>query len=250
MNASAYDRLAPHYRAHARTRAAYCDAVDRLVLAWRPPTVRTWLDVGAGDGVRSARLAASVGVERLVLSDPSAAMAELCRLQAPAEVWQCRAQDLPSPDASFDLITCLWNVIGSMGRAADRLAAVRAMAASLAPGGRLVLDVHNRYNVATAGIVRVGGRLVRDRLRPSETNGLVRFAWQVDAASIPTEGYLFARGEMEQLAAEAGLVVEHRAFVDYDTGRLCGPWTGQLALSLSGGGAAADPARRASSRHG
>ena len=233
MRASVYDELAPHYAEYALTRAAYCDAVDRHVLGWAPAIRRAILDVGSGDGSRAVRLAAALAVSRLVLSDPSPAMAAQCRAHAGAEVWPVAAEDLPAGPGEFDLITCLWNVLGSVEGTARRVEALRRMGACLAPEGRIVLDVHNRYNSATTGVGRVLARVVRDIVRPSESNGSVAFTWQVAGRHIASHGYLFTPREMRRMFDHAGLVVVRHAFVNYDTGVLRGPWTGQMLFALA-----------------
>jgi len=252
MTAGAYDRLAPHYRDYARRRAAYCDAVDARVREWCGGSVDGMLDVGSGDGSRAVRLAASLGVSRLVLSEPSAAMAALCREHAGVRVWSCAAEHLPDGPERFQVVTCLWHVLGAIDGAARRTSALGRMAAALAPGGRLLIDLPNRYNGAAAGAWRAGLRRLRDTLRPSDENGVVRFTWQVNGAAIPAAGYLFTREQVHKLARAAGLVVEHEVFLDYDTGAERGPWTGQLVLALRpswrGDGAAAGRARPASTR--
>lgn len=234
MSSNPYDALAPHYRDYARSRAAYCDAVDRCIRAWRPARPDAMLDVGSGDGSRAVRLARALHADRLVLSDPSAPMAALCREHAPVEVLQCAAQALPPTAGSFDVITCLWNVLAHIDAYAERLTALRRMASLLAPEGRLFLDVHNRYNAVAAGRRRVAGRLLRDYLHPGDANGLVSFTWMVGGARIPATGYLFAPAEMRRLFDEAGLAVVQRAWLNYADGSSAGPWSGQMLFALEG----------------
>ena len=233
MSWTAYDTLAPYYVQYTDTRAAYCGAVDRLILACRPTQAQAMLDVGSGDGSRAVRLAEAMSVPRLVLSDPSSSMAELCRVRQAAEVWPCAAERLPAGPGEFDVITCLWNVLGAIEPASARSEALVRMRARLAPGGRIFVDVHNRYNASAAGARRVLARIVRDLVRPSEANGLVHFDWTVGGARIPSHGYLFTDAEMRQLMAGAGLRCVHQAFVHYDTGAATGRWAGQMLFVLA-----------------
>ena len=232
MSANAYDELAPYYVEYARTRAVYCDAVDRRVLEWAPAVPAAMLDVGSGDGGRAVRLAAELSATRLVLCDPSPRMAERCRSHPGPEVWSVAAEDLPGGPGEFDLVTCLWNVLGSVEGAARRAEALRRIRARLSARGRIVLDVHNRYNAVTAGAGSVLVRVVRDVVNPSESNGSVEFAWQVAGESIASSGYLFTPRQMQRMFEDVGLVVVRRAFVDYDTGAPRGPWTGQMLFCL------------------
>jgi SAM-dependent methyltransferase len=233
MASTPYDALAPHYAAYARSRARYCDRIDRLIRSRLKTPAGTWLDVGSGDGGRATRLAQAAHASRLVLSDPSEPMAALCLAQGHGEVWQTRAEQLPAPGVRFDVVTCLWNVLGSVEGDPRRVVALERMRGLLAPGGRLFLDVHNRYNARTAGVARVMARVLRDRLRPTERNGVVSFVWQVAGEEIPTTGYLFAPAEMSRLFKRAGLLIIDRRFVDYDTGAPGGRWSGQMFFELA-----------------
>jgi SAM-dependent methyltransferase len=165
-----------------------------------------------------------------VLVEPTPAMAALCREFDAAEVWTCEAEALPADAGPFDVVLCLWNVLGHVDGHARRVEALRRMGASLASGGRLVADVHNRYNAATAGRMAVARRLWRDWRAPAEGNGDVEFTWQVEGQSLPARGHLFSPAEVRALCADAGLSVERVAYVDYVTGRTAGAWTGQLAF--------------------
>ena len=128
MSVDPYDALAPYYRDYATRRGAYCDAVDRCVCAWRPPRAAAMLDVGSGDGGRAVRLAQRLHAGRLVLSDPSVAMAALCREHDGVEVLHCAAEALPATAGSFDVITLLWNGLGHVDTPAQRLTALRRTA--------------------------------------------------------------------------------------------------------------------------
>jgi len=232
MTAAAYDALAPHYRQYAKRRAAYCDGVDRTIVSWCQDRCAAMLDVGSGDGVRAVHLARALGVTSLVLSDPSQPMREQCRAVHDGEVLTCAAESLPVSAGTFDIVTCLWNVLGAIEQPAQQLSALRNMREHLTSSGRLFLDVHNRYNIAAAGATRVVARRVRDALRPQASNGLVSFTWAIDDLRIPTWGYLFAEREILELFVRAGLRPVQRAFVHYDTGAICGPWSGQMVFSL------------------
>src|SRR5436305_1511969 len=121
-----YELLAPHYRQISEMRAAYLRAVDRVILSRIPPDARSLLDVGSGDGVRAQRLAGVAGMARVVLVEPSPAMADWCRATQATEVWQVKAEALRATP-SFAVVTCLWNVLGHIATPALRLEALRRM---------------------------------------------------------------------------------------------------------------------------
>lgn len=230
-----YDALAPHYRRIAGERSAYLDAVDAIVRSRAPSGCASLLDVGAGDGVRGMALARSLGVQRVILCDASIEMAARCRALAPTDVWACPAQEMPECDP-FDLVVCLWNVLGHVEPAENRLRALERMRALLAPRGRLFLDVNNRHNALAYGWPRVLGRRLIDAVMPDPRRGDTRFQWNVDGTSIPARGHLFTPKEVESLAAAAGLRLERRVAVDYRSGATsprC--YRGQLVYEFSAG---------------
>jgi 2-polyprenyl-3-methyl-5-hydroxy-6-metoxy-1,4-benzoquinol methylase len=215
-----YDRLAPHFRAYSESRAAYLSAVDKLILRRIEKGARSLLDVGSGDGIRAVRLARACSISRLVLSDPSEEMARRCRrLEEVDEVWQVAAEDLPSTEESFDVITCLWNVIGLVADAAGRTEALRRMCSLLSPQGQIFFDVNNRYNAAAYGWLPITKRFIFDLLRPSDTNGDVTFDWHVDGEVIRSCGHVFRPAEIKNLIQAAGLKIADQHVIDYDTGR-------------------------------
>jgi len=225
----AYDALAPHYREYAKGRSAYLDAVDRLILDSAPLPAARLLDVGAGDGVRGMRLARKLGAEWVVLCEPSHAMAESCRRLEPGAVWACEAQDLPATDDRFDVVLCLWNVLGHLPGRAARLAALGSIRDRLQPGGCLFLDVNNRHNSSAYGWWKVLGRRIIDALAPDERRGDAVFEWKVGQRSFPAAGHLFTPAEIEDLIARSGLNIWRRLAVNYVTGEYStSPFRGQL----------------------
>ena len=52
---------------------------------------------------------------------------------------------------TFDVITCLWNVLGHVREFENRVRAMRAMKKLLSPEGRCFIDVNHRYNARAYG---------------------------------------------------------------------------------------------------
>lgn len=235
IDAQPYDRLAPHYRGFAQGRAIYLEAVDRYVTEHAVHGGRM-LDVGSGDGVRAVRIARDLGASRLVLSEPSAGMAALCREQTVDAVWQTPAQELPDSSERFEVVTCLWNVLGHLPGREARIAAFEGMRRLLAPRGQIFCDVNNRHNARAYGAARVMARRFIDGVMPDERRGDTCFEWVVGGERISATGHLFTPREMRGLIAAAGLVVTHELAIDYATGAVseC-PWDGQLVYRLVAG---------------
>jgi len=214
---SAYDRLAPHYAQLCVRRKAYLEAVESLILERIPAGSRSVLDLGSGDGKRALRIAKVAGIERLVMLEPSSAMP--ARGTGKGELWTFRAEDL-RPDAiseRFDVITCLWNVLGHITTAEKRQQAVSSASHLLSSGGLLFLDVIHRYNLRSYGVVPTCARWIRDQVAWSDENGDVTAKWL--AGSIHTYGHVFTHREIAHLGRAAGLEIEERMVVDYYHGK-------------------------------
>ena len=216
---AAYDRIAPVYARLAERRRAYLAAVERLVIAGIPPGSRSMLDVGAGDGVRAGRIAAAAGIESLTLLEPSAGMRSHCRV--PATCWAMRAEELGSQEGSFDVITCLWNVLGHIFPAAVRVEVLRQFARLVRPEGAIFIDLNHRYNTRHYGVPATAVRFLRDRLWPAGDQGDVRVTWDIAGASpCATAGHVFTRREFRDLCRAAGLHIAKQFIVDYASGEL------------------------------
>jgi SAM-dependent methyltransferase len=213
---AAYDRVAPQFARLSDERRAYLDAIERLVVSGIPPGSRSLLDVGAGDGTRAGRIARVRGIEQVVLVEPSAAMRSQCPPKA--TVWALRAEELGSREGSFDVITCLWNVIGHIFPVDARVEALRQFRRLLSPPGRIFLDVNHRYNACQYGFGATAGRFLHDVVVPGEVHGDVTVAWDVGGARCATSGHVFTEREFRALACAAGLCVEKRFVVDYACG--------------------------------
>jgi SAM-dependent methyltransferase len=228
---TAYDRLAPVYARVADERRAYLDAVDRLIVAEVPPGSRSLLDVGAADGARAWRIARDAGVQDLVLLEPSAAMRSHC--PAEATVWAMRAEDLHSQQGRFDVVTCLWNVLGHIFPSAVRVEVLRQFARLVSPAGKIFIDVNHRYNARHYGVPATALRFLRDRVAPGDRNGDVRVRWDIEGKPCVTSGHVFTQMEFARLTRAAGLSIQKRFVIDYASGQVRRrSWEGNLLYVL------------------
>jgi 2-polyprenyl-3-methyl-5-hydroxy-6-metoxy-1,4-benzoquinol methylase len=211
---AAYDRIAPVYARLADQRRAYLDAVDGFIVAEIPSGSRSMLDVGTGDGARAARIAAAAGVEEFTLLEPSERMRGLC--PAHAIIWAMRAEDLHSRLGSFDVIACVWNVLGHILPSTARIETLRQFARLLSPQGKIFIDVSNRYNARHYGVLPTAMRFLRDLVSSPGAHGDVTVTW--DGTS--TIGHVFTHREFAALSRAAGLRIEKRFVVDYASGEL------------------------------
>lgn len=226
---AAYDRLAPYYSHFSKARAAYLRSVEEQIAARIPAVAKSLLDIGAGDGARAIRIATVAGISRVVLLEPSAKMSG--ERAAGCEVWRSRAEDLDVSAISerFDVITCLWNVLGHIRGSATRVRALRAAAQMLSRNGLMFVDVIHRYNVRSYGATMTAARWLRDRIAPNDNNGDVKAHWSTAGGEISTYGHVFTDREIRRLAEAAGLGSVQRIVIDYETGQIHhASWAGNL----------------------
>lgn len=213
---AAYDAFAPYYSAYASTRASYLQKIEDLVIA-HAPAGASLLDVGAGDGNRALRIAQEAKLTRVVLMEPSAGM----RAQCPpgVEVWPYSAAEIPDSGFQFDVITCLWNVLGHLEGPQQRTSALVQFRKMLAPQGTVFLDVSHRYNAESYGWSMTFLRMAADFCLRSKKQGDVAVTWKAGEQIIHTIGHVFTHHEIKWLVRSAGLKVLRRWIISYETGR-------------------------------
>ena len=151
------------------------------------------VDVGMGTGlVAKAILSITGEPERLIGVDPSPGMIAQAGLPAAVRCLDGRAEALPLPDASADVITLGY----ALRHIADLAAAFAEFARVLKPGGRVLILEITRPEGAVAntvlraymrGVVPTLARLVA---RKPQTAELWRYYWDTIEACAPPEAVL------------------------------------------------------------
>jgi len=219
----AYDRIAGSFARLAEDRRAYLEAIERLIVQSIPAGSKSLLDVGAGDGRRAMRVAQAAGLKDIVLLEPSAAMRR--SWPAGATAWPIRAEELHAQEGQFDVVTCLWNVLGHIFPASARVEMILQCARLLAPGGRIFIDVSHRYNAVHYGWLLTAARFLRGGSQD------VVVTWKPEGIS--TAGHVFTGREFAGLCRAAGVAIERRFVVDYATGAVRRwPFQGNLLYVL------------------
>ena len=139
---------------------------------------------------------------------------------AQAKIWAMRAEDLHRQPGSFDVITCLWNVLGHVLSTAARVGVLRQFERLVSPEGRIFIDLNHRYNARHYGALATAARLLRDRVWPGDRNGDVRVTWNIEGCRISTTGHVFTHREVAALSRAAGLHIEKRFVIDYASGEV------------------------------
>jgi 2-polyprenyl-3-methyl-5-hydroxy-6-metoxy-1,4-benzoquinol methylase len=178
------------------------------------------------------RIAQAADLRRVVLSEPSTGM----RAQCPPgiEIWPYSASEIPDHGLHFDVITCLWNVLGHLEGPQQRAFALAQFRRMLAPQGMVFLDVTHRYNAESYGWNMTLFRMVGDFFLRSEKRGDVPVSWKAGKQIIRTTGHVFTHHEIKRLVSSAGLKILRRWIVSYETGRESKlPFRGHLLYQLA-----------------
>lgn len=147
------------------------------------------LDVGSGTGLCAALAQDVVGpTGRVVALDPSTGMLEVARRRGVRETVEGRAESLPFPDATFDIVSMSY----MLRHIEDLMLAFREARRVLRPGGRIVIfevtrptafglrhafDLSMYWVVPTVGVVASG--------RPSTFPMMQYWADTIKAAARP-----------------------------------------------------------------
>lgn len=240
MSNSQYDQVAPFYRSITAERAKYLAAVDECILQRLARPVGSFCDVGAADGVRGLNLASRMKAQSVFLCEPSQEMVLLCKQNVQASeyaetatIFHGTADQIPENVGPFDVMVCLWNVLGHMENSQARISALKRMASLLAPGGQIFLDVNNRHNAAAYGFGRVLWRRVLDGLCFDEKRGDANYLMHLPSGQVQGMGHLFTPPELKNICREAGLLIQDFFSIDYCTGMPCdSKFNGQLFMML------------------
>ena len=219
------------YRQQSNCRIKYINAIDKEVLRYVNSPM---LDIGSGDGIRAVRIAQIGDISNLVLSDPSPDMAQACSNLKVSKVYKCSAEDLNKVNINtkFELITCLWNVLGEISKE-YMSTAINNMASLLSPTGKLVIDVSNRYNIKQYGIKEVTKNVLTDIIPLLPRRGKFNYTINQNETEVHLCSYFFSPNQLEPMFKKVRLTIHTKKFFDYQTGQeVHSPFEGHLLYVL------------------
>jgi len=153
MSGNYYDCIAEEYEDISFKKLRYLLAVEKFVLT-RVVEVdaKNLLDVGSGDGKRLARILEQHQFEIVTAVEPSVNMfRKLEELNLKIEIQNSTIENFKT-EKKYDLILCLWNVIGHTDDLDKFLLQLRTF---LKPGGTVIIDFNNKFNIKQYGLINV-----------------------------------------------------------------------------------------------
>jgi SAM-dependent methyltransferase len=160
MKENYYDLIAHRYDDISFKRRNYLLGVEDLVIKkinkLQPEYI---LDVGSGDGKRLLRILSQakendslVTLKGVVALEPSINMFnEIQKQKSTIDSYNLSVENYKT-DQKYDLILCLWNVIGHIESLENFLIKLKSL---LTSNGTVIIDFNNKYNINYYGIKNV-----------------------------------------------------------------------------------------------
>lgn len=228
-----YNEFAKSYDDYSKTKELYLCAVEKFIK--NESIVRgSLLDIGAGSGKRSLKIAKDINAKDLTLIDSSVGMISMLDKSSSVTVL---VKDVS--DKSFDLhykydvVTSLWNVIGHVPTEEKRLIFLSNIKKCVQEDGSVFLDVNNRYNISQYGFLSVLKNIFKDIFQLKD-RGDYLLSLDTKKGKIKTLVHVFSPFEIERLFRVSGLRIVKREIIDYRTGKkVRSIWAGQILYKLS-----------------
>ena len=223
-----YDSIAKVYDEQSKQRIAYLNAVDDIIINdCKTVDINTYLDIGSGNGRRALKIANALNIKSTTLLDNSSNM--LKGLSSFEDVY---AVDMSIFDFNtsekFDLITCLWNVIGHFPSIEYMQLFFDKVSDLLSDDGVLIFDVNNRYNISHYGNKSVMKNMQND---VSKINDAGWFT--IGANEYKTKVYIHSPFDIYDYLKKINLLLDSIFYVDYNSGIIRDTFfEGQLVYKL------------------
>jgi 2-polyprenyl-3-methyl-5-hydroxy-6-metoxy-1,4-benzoquinol methylase len=214
-----YSALARHYANYSQRYLPYLNSVDELVMT-DCVGYTSLLDIGCGDGRRLDKLRRRCSFSLVDATEPCEELAILCEQRIGKKIFRFRAEEVNSlGKEKYQVVTLMWNVLGHVPTA-GRKEVVAKIYDLLAPNGIVILDVNNRYNMPSYGVITVLYRILLDWIDFKEQRGDTQFTWDIDGQRIPARGHVFTPKEVINLFPPNNFLLSKMLSVNYKTGKV------------------------------
>lgn len=228
-----YTLFSRFYHEYSSGKVKYLNSVNSFIVK-ESISPKSMIDVGCGDGKRARKIADVLKINQLVMIDNSDGMIELAKNNLGVTVHK---NDISDPGfiigGRYDLVTHLWNVLGHIP-SNNRKTAIDNMSKLVTDNGYIYIDVNNRYNVSHYGFISVLRNILKDILKPNDTNGDFNLKVATPNGQIETLVHIFSPFEIERLIKSSGLKINERKIINYIDGKSCKTiFGGQLLYKIS-----------------
>jgi 2-polyprenyl-3-methyl-5-hydroxy-6-metoxy-1,4-benzoquinol methylase len=217
-----YKYFSKKFGEYSSSKKEYLDSIDNIItnLHFKPTSI---IDLGAGDGRRSLKMAKKLKVEDVILVDNCS---EMFSDTIHTENIKKMVDDISDNnfylriDKKFDLILCLWNVLGHIETKESRMSVIKNISKIINDDGVCFLDINNRYNIKQYGIKNVLKNILRDIFLPNNKNGDFQFDFKNGDVNIKTQVHIFNPFEIDKYLKKNNIKIIDKKFIDYKTGRI------------------------------
>jgi len=210
-----YKSISSLYQEISSRRAHYLQSIDELIIESIITPIHNYLDVGAGDGLRSMIIAEKATPSKIVLLDNCADMFDARRITNSNVSFITEDIKYYNSEIKFDLVTCLWNVFGHVGNIADRQESLSKIYNLLNDKGLFIIDINNRYNIKNYSYLEVFKNKLKDFAR-MKNSGYYPLGQRKDK----TQVYIHHPFEFEKMAENVGFKLLQKKYVNYDSGKI------------------------------
>lgn len=225
-----YDQLADTYPEVSQERSTYLSAVDNIIIP-QITKKNSLLDLGSGDGVRATHIAKQAQILHVTLVENSHEMVKKCKQLDGARVIEESIEKI-QPTNRYDVITCLWNVLGNVDSYNDRIKVLNNIKSFLKEDGVFFFDVLNRYNISYYGLQNVAIAFIKDLFRDGKNSNKI-YTKYAGSREVIYNVHYFTHNEILKMLEESGLRLIKVYFVDYITGKQKNKiWQGQLVYKV------------------
>lgn len=235
-SAHLYNLFSKSYREYSLLRKNYIDAINLLIIKYSmKKRLNNMLDIGSANGMRAVYLFKKTNAKKLWLIDNSKEMIKMCKTinKSNSILLDVTKDDLLRLKASFDLVTCLWNVLGHIDTCDERLNALKNISGVMNKNSLLFIDLNNRYNISAYGFMNVLRNIWLDMFDKNNSNG--NFIHKISIAKnrqIATKVHIFSYFEIIRLLRESQLKLVKMMFINYETGKITNFFQGQFFLVI------------------
>jgi|GEM_PF-813772 len=221
-----YNQFAKYYRVYSEEKQNYLSAIDELIIEALPQRPIRALDIGCGDGYRSYHLFRKTNINNLVMIDNSDEMIKLAKNYEKSDIEVLKTDITKSNQLSslgkFDIILCLWNVLGHINTRKERLKALENIRSLMRDEAFVFLDVSNRYNAKYYGIKNLIKNIIKDLFR-GNVNEIGDFEYQIkvdERKYLDAKCHFFSPFEIRNLIKSANLKITNELAINYETGKV------------------------------